>query len=392
MPRGRAANGSGSIRKRKDGLWEARYVIGRNPGTGKLIRKSVYGATADEAAKKLRAATAAVDENSYLEPEKMPLKQWLGIWLAEYTGSVKPGTIKAYKSNVELHIIPAVGAVRLSELRPHDCQVFINSLSKRKRGKAELSAKTVKNIHGVLHKALETAVKVEYVRINPANNVELPRIEQKEIRPFMGAEISTFQKTIKGDHSESLFFVALYSGMRLSELLGLQWQCVNFETGVIKVDKQLLVKRGSDTQREFGVPKNNKPRRVKVASAVMDTLKAVRKEQIVWKLKAGALWENALDLVFTDEIGNNIPHATIEHRFKRIVTAMGLPAMRFHDLRHTYATESIRLGVAIKTISEALGHYSTAFTMDIYGHVTEQMENDAALRMQDAIIERMQNA
>lgn len=384
MPRKRAPNGNGTVRQRKDGRWEAIYSVGRDPGTGKLIRKSVYGGTSEEAARKLRAATAAIDENTYAEPEKMPLRQWLGVWLKEYTGSVKPGTVKTYESNVRLHITPALGAISLSDLRPHVVQTFINKLART----SSLAPKMVKNIHGTLHKALDTAVRVGYIRTNPADRPDLPRIERQEVQPLEGQQIDAFLAAVKGNQSEPLFFVAIYTGMRLSELLGLQWSCVDFKKGAIKIDKQLLIKRGKDTTRAFGTPKNGKARTIKPAPAVMDRLNAVRLAQSEARLKAGEMWRNGMNLVFTDAIGDAIPHATVEHRFKRIVTGIGLPDRRFHDLRHTYATEGIRLGIPIKTISESLGHYSAAFTMDVYGHVTEEMQDNAAALVQAAILGR----
>ena len=234
----------------------------------------------------------------------------------------------------------------------------------------------------------DTAVKIGYIRTNPADRPELPRAERQEVQPLEGEQITMFFQAAKGSPSEPLFFVAIYTGMRLSELLGLQWKCVDFKKGSIKIDKQLLLKRGKGTERAFGSTKNGKARTIKPAPAVMDMLNSVRLSQAESKMKAGALWRNEMGLVFTDEIGDAIPHATVEHRFKRIVTSIGLPDRRFHDLRHTYATEGIRLGIPVKTVSESLGHYSAAFTMDVYGHVTEEMQNDAAARIQAAIESR----
>ena len=182
-----------------------------------------------------------------------------------------------------------------------------------------------------------------------------------------------------------MFFVALYTGMRLSEILGLRWSRVNFETGVILVDAQMLVKRGADTERTLGTPKNSVPRSFKAAPAVLDRLCAVQSQQDAWQAQAGDLWSNELDLVFTDEIGHELPHATVEHRFTSIMDSINVKGHRFHDLRHTFATEALRAGVDAKTISEALGHASVAFTLDVYAGVTEAMQNDAAARIQDAI-------
>lgn len=390
MSRGRAANGNGlQPRKRSDGRWEARFKVGTNPGTGKPVYKTIYAQTADECARKLRAATAAVDEHTYTEPSKMPLKEWLEIWQNEYLGSVKDTTGDVYKTAIRRHIVPALGAVKLCELRPHDCQTFINDLYRGKNGREKLGSKSCRNVHGTLHKALQVAVKIGYIASNPASNVELPRKEQKEIHPLEGDQISAFLAAIEDSPSRPVFFIALFTGTRLSELLGLQWRYVDFKAGTVKICQQLLWKRSTGKERTLGDTKNSKSRIIKPPQAVMDMLAAVKRQQAQWQLLAGPVWNNALGLVFTDETGNPLPHTTIEHRFKQIVKKIGLPERRFHDLRHTYATESIRLGIPIKVISETLGHYSVGFTLDVYGHTTAEMQDDAAARMQDAITKRM---
>lgn len=389
MPRGRAANGSGlQPRLRSDGRWEGRAPIKKDPATGKTKYKYIYGKTSEEVARKLREITASVDSGTYTEPKRMPLKDWLDIWLAEYTGAIKPGTLKAYSDNVRLYIKPALGAVRLCDLQPHDCQTFINRLPKAGKRNKPLSAKTIKNIHGTLCKALAEAERIKYIAANPANGTILPKVIREEIHPLEGEQITAFVQGIKGTPSEAIFFLAINTGMRLSEILGLRWSRIDLKKGTVKVDAQMLVKRGADTERRLGPTKNGKPRTFKVAQSVVDLLKAVQLKQKENRLRAGSSWDNSLDLVFTDDVGSCIPHATIEHRYKRIVTALGLPERRFHDLRHTFATESIRCGVDLKTLSEMLGHYSVAFTMDTYGHVTNAMQDDAAHRLELAILER----
>lgn len=384
MARGRAANGSGmQPRQRKDGLWEVRYCAGIDPGTGKPIRKSLYGKTSAEVAEKLRAVTASVDAGTYQEPQRMPLGDWLEIWLDEYCGAIKPGTQKAYADNVKNHIKPALGAVRLCELQPHEVQRFINNLQRK-----TLSPKSIKNIHGVLCKALSEAVRIKYLASNPASGCILPKVIQEEIHPFEAEEIKAFMDAIHGNPSEALFFVALNTGMRLSEILGLRWSRVDFNKGMIKVDVQLLVKRGKNTARELGLPKNSKPRLFKPAPAVMDVLRAVDRQQKEWRLKAGSAWNNPLGLVFTNEIGQEIPHATVEHRFSHVLESAGIEAHRFHDLRHTFTVESLRAGVDVKTVSEMLGHSSVSFTLDVYGHVTKAMQDDAANKLQAVILGR----
>lgn len=385
MARGRAANGSGlQPRQRKDGLWEVRYSAGLKPN-GKPNRKSVYGKTAAEVAEKLRAITAAVDAHTYIEPQKMPLGEWLDVWLGEYCGGIKAGTLKCYSDTVKNHIKPGLGAVRLCELQPHDVQRFINGLQ---RGKKPLSAKTCRNVHGVLCKALSEATRIKYIASNPASGCVLPKVVKDEIRPFEAEEISAFMDAIQGNPSEALFFVALNTGMRLSELLGLRWSRIDFKKGTIKVDCQLMLKRGKESKRELGLPKNSKPRTFKPAPAVIDCLRGVERQQKEWRLKAGENWGNSLGLVFTNQIGEEIPHATVEHRFTRVLESAGIEAHRFHDLRHSFTVESIRAGVDVKTLSQMLGHSSVAFTLDVYAHVSTAMQEEASSRLQAVILGR----
>lgn len=317
MARKRAANGSGlQPRLRTDGRWEARYQIGIDPETGKAIKRSIYVDTSEECAKRLRAATAAVDAGTYIDPNRMTVREWMDIWLNEYCGAIKPGTRKCYSDTVYNHILPALGHLRLCMLQPHDVQRFVNTLQ---QGTKPLSPKTIKNIHGTLCKALSEACRVKYIASNPANGCVLPKVVHEEIHPFEAEEIAAFMNAIKGNPSEAVFFIALNTGMRLSEILGLRWSRVNFQKGTIKVDAQLLVKRGANTSRELALPKNSKPRTFIAAPAVMDCLKAVSLRQKEWKECAGKIWQDTRNLVFTNEIGEEIPHATIEHRFARPV-------------------------------------------------------------------------
>lgn len=386
MPRKRAVNGSGlQPRKRADGRWESSVNMGIDPGTGKKIIKYVYGKTSEECSKKKRAIEAAVETGTYIEPKRMKLSEWLDIWLEDYCGAIKPSTKKCYTDDVNNHIVPGLGAVRLCELQPHDVQRFINSLQ---RGAKPLSAKTIKNIHGVLCKALSEACRVKYIPSNPASGCILPKVIREEIHPFETDEIRAFMQAIQGNPSEKLFFFALNTGMRLSEILGLRWSRVDFQKGTIKVDAQLLVKRGKNTARELGTPKNSKSRSFIAAPVVMECLRSVKRQQNEWRLRAGQTWDNPLDLVFTNEIGQAIPHATVEHRFSRILQAAGIENHRFHDLRHTFTDESIRAGVDPKTLSNMLGHSSVSFTLDIYAHATTEMQADAAEKLQARIVGR----
>ena len=389
---GRNAAGTGTIRKKavcKNGkkyvYWEARYTEGFDLGTGKQVQRSITGKTQKEVAQKLKAATASIDAGSYTAPSKMTVGEWLDIWIAEYLGGVKPRTVDSYKTTVRVHIKPALGALKLEALNAHTIQGFYNSLGRERNGKPGLSPKSIKNVHGIFHKALSQAMKIGYIRFNPADACELPRAEQAEIKPLDSGEISAFLKEIQGHRFEDVYLVTLFTGMRRGEVLGLLWDCVDFEKGSILINKQLQQVPGNRGEFRLVSTKNGKGRTITPATAVMERLKKHRTWQMKARLKAGPLWHDE-GYVFTDELGGHLSPHTVYHNFKRIVKAIGLPSVRFHDLRHSYAVAALQSGDDIKTVQQNLGHHTAAFTLDVYGHVTEQMKRESAARM-DAFIE-----
>ena len=381
----RRARGEGSIRQRKDGTWEARFVTGVDPGTGKDIRKSVYAKTQKEVRKKMTEAIAALDKDDYREPSKMTVGQWLDVWAAEYLGGVKPMTVLNYSQHIKNHIKPAMGAIKLDTLNAHTIQKFYNSLGDEKG----LTPKTIKNIHGVLHKALSQAVMIGYLRFNPADACTLPRIVRKDVKPLDEDATAQFIEAIQGHRYELVFLVTLFTGMRQGEVLGLTWDCFDLGKGLITINKQIQKAPGGGSVYHLVPTKNSKGRTVTPAPFVMELLRTQRKRQIEWRLKAGPLWEDT-GLVFTDELGHHLMPHTVYHNFKHIVTNMGLPDVRFHDLRHSYAVAAIRSGDDIKTVQGNLGHATASFTLDVYGHVTDQMKRESANRMQQ-YIQRVSN-
>lgn len=394
----KAASGTGTIRKKtviRSGkeytFWEARYTVGRDPGTGKQVQKSISGKTQKEVAQKLKAATASIDAGTYISPSKMTVGEWLDIWAQDYLGGVKPSTAFLYQKHIDLHIKPAIGAVRLEALNAHTIQGVYNQLGTERNGKPGLSPKTVKNIHGVLHKALQQAVAIGYIRFNPADACTLPRGERKEITPLDEKQTDAFLAAIAGHTHEILYKVDLFTGMRESEILGLMWDCVDFDKGTITINKQLRREQKKGGQYYFASPKNNKARTITPAPGVMKLLRVQRAHQAEQRLKAGDLWENT-GLVFTNEFGGYLSYRTVYDCFKRIVTKMGIPSTRFHDLRHSYAVASIRAGDDIKTIQTNLGHHTAAFTLDVYGHITDQMREESAQRMEKYMEERLEAA
>ena len=370
----RGAQGSGSIRQRSDGTWEARYTVGRDPGTGKQVQKSIYGKTQADVRKKLAKISTELDEGIYKDSTNITVGEWLDIWLEEYNNSIKPYTRKAYEKNIRLHLKPGLGKVKLMALNVPMVQRFYNQKLD------SLSPKTIKNIHGVLHSALKRAVAIGYLRSNPSDNISLPKATRPELKPLDSTQIKQFLEEIKGYTYEYIYTTALFTGMREAELLGLTWDCVDFEKGQILVKHQLY----KDGTRRYLAPlKNGKTRTITPAALVMKVLAEQKKKQIIERSIASELWQplDVDNLVFTTPLGKYLCASTIRQCYKRIMKRIGLPDIRFHDLRHSYAVTALMAGDDIKTVQENMGHHSAAFTLDVYGHVTEEMKKASAKRM-----------
>ncbi|MDO4983339.1 MAG: tyrosine-type recombinase/integrase [Eubacteriales bacterium] len=385
----RSAAGSGSIRKvtsTKNGkpytYWQARYTVGYDPGSGKQIQHSVAGKTQREVRQKLNQMTYELDQGTYVAPNKMSLREWMDIWLRDYLNGVKPSTVFLYKQDVEKYILPRLGAVKLEVLDSVMIQRFYNELLHPNRTNVKpLAPKSVKCIHGVFHRALKKAVEVGYMRSNPTEACELPRLVKPEIKPLEEEQVALFLKEIKGHTHEYLYKVALFTGLRESEIHGLTWDCINFNTGTILVKQQLVKGREKGGQYHMTTPKNGKTRTITAAPTVMELLKAQKAKQVLMRIDAGQKWQET-NLVFTNAEGGILSYRTTYDCFKRVATRLGFPDARFHDLRHTYAVASIKAGDDIKTVQENLGHATAAFTLDVYGHVTQQMKRDSANRME----------
>lgn len=383
----RAAQGGGTIRQRPDGRWEARFTVGRDPGTGKQIQRSVYGSTQKEVRQKLAQAVAALDNGDYFEPAKMTLARWVEIWLEEYTGDKKYLTVKHYKAQCRAHIVPSLGAVKLSELTTPQIQAFYNHLQRE-----GLASKSVRNIHGILTKCLSTAVQVGYLRNNPASAVTLPKVVKKDIQPLTDEQVRDFLRVSAADEYEILLKVILFTGLRESEAIGLTWDCIDFKAGTVTICKQLQKRPLSDGGFTFAPLKNDKTRIIKPAASVIALLSRRWKEQTEQRLRAGEAWqgwqsaeERKAALVFTTLTGTNLSPQTVYNHYKKLSAQIGAPDSRVYDLRHTFAVLSLQNGDSVKTVQGNLGHATAAFTLDVYGHVSEKMKEDSAARMEGYI-------
>ena len=378
----RSASGMGTIRKVTRAIkgktytyFEARYTEGYNPETGKQIQRSITGKTQKEVAQKLKSTLVAIDAGTYQAPCKMLLGEWLDMWAKEYLHNVKPLTEQNYLIQITKHLKPALGAMKLESLNTHAIQRFYNTLLNE-----GLSPKTIKNIHGVLHSALDQAIANGYIQKNPSEACKLPKVTKPEIKPLEPDEIARLLKEAKKDDYGNLFVADMFTGMRQGELLGLSWDCVDFESGVIVVKQQLQCKDGVYF---LETPKNGKSRTILPAPLVMDAIRREQEKQEEECAFAGSAWSNPMNLVFTDALGKNLVRRTVVKHFKAVAQRAGISAdTRFHDLRHSFAVTSLYAGDDIKTVQANLGHATAQFTLDVYGHVTQKMRQDSANRMQ----------
>lgn len=382
------AAGTGTIRKKlihqkgKDyTYWEGRITTGFDPQTGKQVQKSITGKTQKEVVQKMQELAVSVNLGTYSEPTKMTVEEWFNIWIAEYLGDVKASSANLYTWSVRKYIIPALGQLRLSALTAPAIQAFYNGLTRQEK---PLSPKTIKNLHGILHKAIRQAVQIGYIRTNPADACKPPRVGKKQIRPLEEDQVSDFLKEIEGHRHEFLYKIALFTGLREGEVLGLTWDRLDTKRGILLINQQLQREKIKGGQYYLTETKNSEFRTLALPPSVLKLFELQREKQAQMKELACELWEEH-NLVFTNDVGGYLSYRTVYDCYKRIMTKLGIPTARFHDLRHTYATMAIKGGDDIKTVQENLGHATAAFTLDVYGHVTAGMRQASAERMEQMI-------
>ena len=328
-----------------------------------------------------------IDKGTYIDPIKTTVKEWMLTWVKNYIVDVKASTAYLYKNCAEKYIIPNLGAVRLQELKAPMIQSFYNTLWKpKKEGVNPLCPKTIRNVHGVLHKALQQAVLLGLIRYNPSDACKTPKVIHKEIKPLDEEQIRDFMQALDGKPHEYLYKIALFTGMRKSEILGLAWDSVDFENSTVTVCQQLRREQKKGGKYYFSPPKSNKTRVLVVPPSVLRLFRCQRRQQNEKRLLAGPDWQDT-GLVFTNDTGGYLSGQTVYDCFKRVVTEIGCPNTRFHDLRHTYAVMAIKAGDDIKTVQENLGHATAAFTLDYYAHVTNSMRHESANRMEETMQE-----
>lgn len=363
----RRGQGEGSIFRRSNGRWAAEITLEGGQ------RKTFYGKTRQEVATKLSAAQRHLDQGLPLVAERQTVEQFLASWLETRRAELVVETWRRYEQCVRLHINPQVGHVKLARLTPQQIQhVYARCLAEG------LSTTTTRHVHAVLHRALESAVRLGLVARNVADMVDAPRKQRVEIHPLTREESRQLLATAEGDRLETLFVLALATGMRQGELLALRWRDIDLERGRLSVMATLKRREGRAVWAQTKTKQSR--RQISLAPPVVEALRQHRHRQRIERLAAGAAWQEweDLGLVFVDEIGMPLTDWHIRNRLWRLLRQASAPRVRFHDLRHTCATLLLSQGVNPKIVSEMLGHSSVAITLDIYSHVLPDMQQDAA--------------
>lgn len=346
----------------------------------------LHGRTQQEVKLKLKSF---LDEQGQAisDEQEITVSEWLDQWIADYLVDVKYGTRISYESICENHIKPNLGMISLSNLKTPIIQQFYKSL--RSKG---FSPKYIKNIHGCLHRALDIAVRIDYISKNPTSACIIPRVEKKEIKPLDLPEQKKLLSVLKNTYYGTLFLVDIFTGMRVGELTGLTWDDIDFDNGRIHINKQIVQSRKKGDPYKFGSPKNGKTRTIVPAPCVMEALINHRIDQELEKARAKDLWKpgDFPNLVFTHPDGSHLTQPTVWKEFQKILQLAGIEHYRVHDLRHTFAMNSLIAGDDVKSLQDNLGHYSAAFTLDQYGHVVDSMKKASAERMQ-AFIDNLVN-
>jgi len=369
------AQNEGTIYKRADGRWEGAITL---PGTGGK-RKRFYGDTQREVREKLTALHHDLNQGLPVVTERQTVAQFLDAWLADVVKStVRPKTYESYTQVVRLYLAPSLGRHQLAKLEPQHVQAMMNAMGARaEEDGGPLSPRTVQYARAVLRRALGKALKWGKVARNVATLVDPPPVDRHEMRAFDPAEARRFLDAVRGDRLEALYAVALSLGLRQGEALGLRWQDVDLDAGLLHVRVALQRLKGQGPR--LAEPKTRQSRRtLPLPAPLIAQLRAHRKRQLEDRLLAGGRWVgDTWGLVFANRTGGPLDPTHVVKAFKGHLRRADLPEIRFHDLRHACASLLVAQGTHPREVMEILGHSTITLTMNTYSHVMPQAKRTA---------------
>ena len=373
----------GHIRQRAKGSWEITIDIGTDPSTGSRQRhfETVRGAKKD-AQRRLVEVLSSMEKGGYVRPKRLTVAEWLEQWLATYVTSLSPQTVESYQMIIRHHLIPALGAIPLNQLQPqHLNDYYRRALSGgRADGKGGLSARTVQYHHRILSEALTHAVKMEVLGRNPASAATAPRLQRRGIATLAPEDVPRFLAAAQEEPHYALFHTALFTGLRLGELLGLTWGGVDLDLAQLRVMGALHKRRGVCELREPKSPYSRRQIALLPSSALL--LREHKAKQEAQSTLSGKPLSNS-DFVFSRPDGSPLDPGTVRQVFRRILRRAQLGHLRFHDLRHSHATLMLMSDVHPKIVQERLGHSKIAVTLDTYSHVLPGLQEAAVRRLEE---------
>ena len=371
------ANGEGNIRKRKDGRWEGRYTAGYDAKTGKRLIKNVLGKTQAEVKEKLKQA---LEECQGIEARKSEdeytVASWLRTWYELYAKpNVRTATANRYQLIIEQYTVPRIGNIKLKKLTTRHLQKLYKELLESGRihvGKSQdkgLSTTTVHSVHLMLHCALDRAVKERLISRNPCEDCIVPKPRKLDMKILTPEHMKAYLEAAAARGMLPMFYLELVSGLRKGELVALRWDDLNIQGRTISVSKQYV--RNPDGSLELTRPKTeNSVRLVYIPQTAVELL-----------IQEHDKHPDSPYLLPSPLTGEMYHPDSVVNLHKKILRDAGLGHLRFHDLRHTFATTALQNGVDVKTVSSMLGHFDAGFTLRTYTHATRQKQDEAAATM-----------
>ena len=373
----------GHIRKRGKASWAVVLDLGRDASGSRRQKWHSVKGTRRDAEREMSRILGELNMGSYVEPARMSVGEFLDRWLADYAKpKVTSKTFERYGEMIDGHIRPALGTYLLPKLAPLHIQSFYSRAlaTGRKDGKGGLSAQSVVHFHRVLHKALAQAVKWQLLARNPVDAVEPPRAERNEMRALDEDETAKLLALLEGTRLHMPVFLAVTTGLRRGEILGLRWSNIDLETGTLTVVQSLEQTKAG---LKFKSPKTHRSRRsIALPQMTVEALRSHRAAQAEEKLALGPAYEEN-GLVCPRPGGGPWAPDVFSTAFAAFVRRSDMKAFRFHDLRHSHASHLLRLGVHPKVVSERLGHSSVSITLDTYSHLLPGVQEDAVRRIDD---------
>ena len=370
--------GDGSVFQRKDGRWEGRLVVGYKEN-GYAKTKSVTAKTKNECEERLKKLREEVGRRSERIKPDMLFVDWIDFWYQNFSKpKLRPTTQACYEGRIYTHIIPSIGQIPLCKLTQNELQQFYARLKKSERKKhvekfgEGLSDRMVRSCHTTCRTALEKAVTEGLIRVNPAVGCRLPPKKAKEMQVLTPAEIIRFLTQAKEEGYYEIFLLELTTGMRRGEIIGLKWRDLDLATGELHIARQVIRVKGETVVSQ-----------PKTKSSIRTVILAPDMVEILAELKSEVKGE----WMFPSPVNEGQPRnpCALYHRFQTILERAKCKKVRFHDLRHTFATMAIENGMDIKTLSAMIGHVSAETTLNIYSHITDTMQLQAAVKIDRVI-------